>query len=357
MRYRLALGLTTILTTTYLLGDIPAQDGLVFVVAGDLAWQGHTLSWPGMDDYATFADAYNRIPQQDPLTPFISLPQALPVAMGMSGCSLSALRLLSGLGCLAVYVIAASRCADRDSVRGVDVLAILFFPLVIYTMRLGQITPILALSAALGAGRLCGILLAFAVAFKAWPLVILGAFLVRRAWTTLAWSFGTLGLLTLLSLYLVPLHRWPEILESISSGAPFDSAYNLSPTEWGPVGLAISLTLGAAIGWLFWRGQRLDRIGTVWAGLAMLVPLVWTHYLLVPVAVFLVQVAPDLGRQLSGRILMWCYAVISSALFFLPPWAATVYGLSLVLTLVIHDFRHLPALSALRILRTSDPCR
>lgn len=300
-----------------------AQDAVPLVVAGDLVDE-HPEAIYVTEDGSLFdvqpafrerscAILEPALDCDDYAVAFVSPPPSVPLAVVLAALGPDlALRLLRVLGALALVggmVALWDRLAHRSAraPQLLGVTAVAMTPLAMVPIGLGQTSPLMFLSAALGVAAwdrpgwrrasLAALLVAV-IAFKLLPVVLLGLLLLERRWRLLALVVGALAVLTLVGLWL---GGGVELVEAYVEGSgaveaqaaenPYNGALDaalyhgtqgaLSPEGASDVGLLLRLAALPVLGWLALRLPRGDaRWAFAWAAIVVLAPLAWWHYTL-----------------------------------------------------------------------------
>ena len=196
-------------------------------------------------------------------------------------------------------------------------VALIAWPPITLELRYGQWTLLLALltlgawkgrSAPAGAGGVLGL----AVALKFFPAVLLGVFVLRRAWRTVAWAIASAG-----AFALAPLAIAPGLLSGYAAaGGPFARALLPCFANYSAIGAAVRFVQSAAV-----------------AGVPPLVAAPASAPLLVLCAVAaLLLVAADTTRHSEGDA---AYAVALTAAVLLAPLAWQYYLCLLLWPIVV----------------------
>ncbi|MEZ5144149.1 MAG: glycosyltransferase family 87 protein [Acidimicrobiales bacterium] len=350
-----------------------AQDALPFFVAGELS-----ASDPGAV-YSTSGDLFDPTPafarRSCELAPvgtdcaqltvtFVSPPPALLVgrAAGVLGADVAAtLFRVLGAACLAGgMAVLWTRVAPRapEAPAYLVATALLLTPFVMVPLALGQNSPVLFLSAAVGVRwavrwpqlLATAAIVVLAVVFKLFPIALLGILVWQRRWQLLAWTVGLLVAVGALTAALVDGRLWRDFWDASAALAPAapENPYNGSISALldllglpmrGAAGLVVlAVTGAAALAVLVWLRRRVDD-DTMWAGawvlLLVVVPMVWWHYLWVAVAA--VAYAWVAGGARPRRL--WCLPALAALTFpisipngrgFAVPWAQALFLVAVV---------------------------
>lgn len=297
-----------------------AQDALPYVVAGDLVHDDPSLVYASRDGdlfdlEPAFAERSCRLAPAGTdcanlTVAFVSTPLAVPFAIAVSALGAtwtSLLMRVAGAAALAggMWVL-WNRLAHRTpgAARYLLVGALLLTPFTMVVLALGQTSPILFVSAAIGVRRsgrwlrvaLAAGLWAAAIAFKAFPAALVVVLVWQRRWRMIACALAWGLVLGALALASGPVSLWTDFVANsgdLSAGAganPYNGSigalvHNLAaPLSSGSVGSAATLivAVGVVVGLAVWSASRLDD-DTQWAYgyllLLLVVPIVWWHYL------------------------------------------------------------------------------
>lgn len=343
-----------------------AQDAVPFVVAGEnVRTDPDVVYAPHARDLYDLSPAFSRRACEispagtDCVTAsvaYVSPPQALVIAVPLSLLGPSAAILVFRLGAAAALaggmLLLWGRLADRTP-RAAEILlatALLLTPFFMLSVSLGQTSPLMFLSAALGLGTRrstwvgvapIAAVFVLTVMFKAFPLVLVALLLWQRRWKFVAMVAAMLAGLTALSLAVAPARMYGQFLDVTRTFSGFStSVHNDAPiallrvvSETFAVSDAGSLLLVAfrvvlvVAGWWFVL-RRCPDDDTQWAWawllLLVLVPMVWWHYVWVAVAAF--GVALSGRRDLDDR---WMGAIAMLALATVPPSLVAPSGFGL----------------------------
>ncbi len=310
----------------------PAQDALPYVVAGEVARTDPSLV------YATRSgDLYDLEPafaeRTCELSPagagcadavaFVSTPLAVPFAIAVGA-------LGGDAGVLVIRFIAAASLAGgmwalwnrlahrtRDAGRTLVITAVALTPFATVPIALGQTSPLLFLSAAIGVtaatrplrSALTAALWVATIALKAYPAALVLVLLWQRRWTIVRDAVLAGLVLVVLTVATTPTEVWRDFTRSSGelSGTTVTNPFNGSVdalvhhlSGWsggGATGVVVLVVRLVAAGLLvWWAARRLDD-DAQWAFVSLLlllvIPLVWWHYLWVAVAA--------VGLALAGR--------------------------------------------------------
>jgi|GEM_PF-2284277 len=322
-----------------------AQDALPFVVAGDLLGTASDDIYIERDGslfdldpsfrqrsceiYASAADC------DEFAVAYVSPPTALPLSAALSWLPTAvALKLfvLATAGCMVAAMLALWLRLAEASPKAPAILAataVLLTPMALVPIGLGQTSPLMFLSAALGVVAMdrpgwrravfVGLLTAV-IAIKLLPVVLLGVLVVQRRWRPVLWTSGVLAACTVVGLWLGAdgslIREYLESSEALQAQTalnPYNGAIDafLYRIADGALDVDAAATLGnglriLALVPLAVVGLRLRRHDSqwafAWAGLMLLVPLAWWHYGLVSVA----AVGVALGaRARTDRAMLW----------------------------------------------------
>lgn len=361
----LALLLVLWLAFPLLQRHIDAQDAVPFIAAGALVQERPDAVYPREEsatswslDPAFAAEACLGTADGatcDPL-PFLSPPVVLPIAWvtGILGptTGVLALRLVGCLGA-AGGMWALSRRLGRDAAGPLLATTLALTPMVYVSSAVGQTSPLLFASVALGIAStnrtrpavLAALVWVATIAFKLFPLGLVPVALLARRWRLLAWSAALLALLVAGTAVLAPASIWQSFASSTGSisATAVVSDYNLSvdavvvrfvPGWNGRSALFVPLLAvrAIALGGLFlWRMRRADpdvQWAWGWTALLLLHPQVWWHYGILLVGALAVGVASRADRRRPGEV----WTVAGGAVVALLLTAATDHTTLLVLS-------------------------
>lgn len=319
-----------------------AQDAVPYVVAGELVRDDPGLVYAAKDGdlfalEPVFARRSCEIAPPGTDCPslsvaFVSTPAAIPFAVAVAqlgpDAGIIAMRLLAAVSLAGGMWVLWNRLAHRtrSAPQQLILTALLLTPFAMVSLSLGQTSPVLFASAALGISRadrwlraiLTGGLWFAAVALKAFPAALGIVLLWQRRWRIVVSSVGWGVLFGVITLALGPISMWTGFLEtagdlSAQAGAnPYNGsidalAHNVvSPLTESTVGdgalFLVRILVAGALLW--WSSTRLDD-DVQWAYayvlVLLVVPLVWWHYLWLAVAA--VGIALAARRRLDDRAL------------------------------------------------------
>lgn len=321
------------------LGGKVAQDAVPYVTAGRIAQSRPADVYASrngdlFDLPASFKDEWCRIAPPgtdcDSLAvAFVAAPPVIPVAIALTvfGDRGGALVMQFAAGAMLAggMWLLWKRLAHRTR-RAPQLLlatAVLATPMAMGPIGLGQTSPILFLSVCLGLGSRTaetsiGRAAAWtaAVALKVFPAALVLVLAWAKRWKMLAWSAGTLVVLSVLALVLVDPSVWADFVGSTlalnahTTTNPYNGAVNAlvirllgssESTATAVVARAVALAIGAAVCWFGMRGTDDD---TKWAAgyvaLLVVTPLVWWHYTWVVLGA--IGVAIGARRRLDDRM-------------------------------------------------------
>jgi hypothetical protein len=321
---RLGLPLITLavvgtwLLLPFLQSDIAAQDAIPLLVAGELVteqpedvYHGEATGLYDLPEpfRAATCEAYDD--EQECLSKgvaFISPPLALPVVAALAtletDVGVLVIRMLGAAALVAGFVVLARRLdPGDDDVVPLTLAAALLLLEVSGQVELGQTSPLLFLLCCLPVARLrstrsevgVAVLVALAVAFKAFPAVLLIPMVVHRRWRLAGFTAVAVAALGVASVAIGAAGVWGEFIDlsrtvaDASADNPFNSA---------TAAVADAIGLPAAVGTLAGVGLAVAFVAVVLARTAdedvwwsatipvslLLLPQVWNHYLLTAVA-------------------------------------------------------------------------
>lgn len=300
-----------------------AQDAVPFLVAGELSTSDPGAVYSASGDLYAMAPAFAERscaispPGTDCATVnvgFVSPPPA--VLVGRVAAALG-----PDLGALAFRVLAAACLAAGMAVLWARLAslapeapacllatALLATPFATAPIALGQNSPLLFLSAALGLvwatrwprALAVAAVLAATVVFKLFPLALLAVLVWRRRWAVAAWTAGLVVAITVVTVPVVDRGLWSAFVDASAALGPTTPAntYNgslvalahlVAPATTGGSGIGV-IVVGAvlAVGLLVLAARRRaddDALWSLaWLVLLLVVPMVWWHYLWVGLA-------------------------------------------------------------------------
>ncbi|MCC5952727.1 MAG: DUF2029 domain-containing protein [Acidimicrobiia bacterium] len=310
-----------------------AQDAVPLVVAGELVRSDPDAVYVGADGglgrlQEPFHDRSCEILADDLdceryAVAFVSPPQALPLVAALSTLGPEiALRLLrlAAAGALAFGVVVLWRRLAGVSARAPSIMAattLLFTPLALISIDLGQTTPLLFASAARGVGAVdqrgstrvfAALLWSLTVAMKAVSAAVGIVLLLQRRFAFLGVAAAALVVSGLLGLAIggpVMVERFVEGSSAVSAqttvnpyNGSVEAAIHQVPFVPVPVETAEIAGLVIRVGALLLGGWGLVRIkdpdaqwAFAWSLLLVVAPLVWWHYSVVLVAALAVAVS------------------------------------------------------------------
>lgn len=308
---------------------IAAQDAIPLLVAGELVtaqpedvYHGQAT---GLYDLpppfrAATCEAYDDEQEcLDTGVAFISPPLVLPVVAALAALDTETgvlmIRLLGAAALVAGFIVLARRLdlGDRgdSAVVPITLAAALLLVEVSGQVELGQSSPLLFLLCCLPVARLrstraevgVAVLVAVAVAFKAFPAILVVPMLVHRRWRLVALTTAAVAVLGVGSVAIGAGGLWSEFIDlsrtvaDASTDNPYNSAAAAVADAIGlPAGVGsfvgVGLAAGFVAGVLPSADEDLRWSATIPVSLLVL-PQVWNHYLLTAVA--MVTVA-SLGR-------------------------------------------------------------
>lgn len=291
-------------------GEIARSGGVVYTSSGDLFTLEPEFAEASCDASPAATDCANEN------VAFVSPPAALPVAVltsvaGATG-GVLLLRVAAAVALAAGVLEVRRRLVAHD--RSVDGwflwFVLLLTPTFMVPLALGQTSPLMFLSAAIGlsavgrsgrAASMVGVLWGVTVAIKLTPAVLVLVLLARRRWHTLAVGVATVVALALMGLPFGGPQAWADFVDASRA---LEAGYAANPYNGSLEALGHALAPGASTGTAFdvavW-GVRLAAFagllvvgrrvadedaqwGFAWLGSLVLVPLVWWHYLWVAFA-------------------------------------------------------------------------
>ena len=308
------------LVVPVVLRDTLAQDALPYVVAGDLLHDDPTLVYASQGgdlfelDPAFAARSCELAPPgtdcSNLTVAFVSTPLAVPFALLVSklGATTASLvmRLLAAMALSGGMWVLWNRLAHRTpaAARYLVATALLLTPFTMVVLSLGQTSPVLFVSAALGVRRtgrwlrvaLTAGLWAAAIAFKAFPAGLVVVLLWQRRWRMIICSMLWGAVLVVLALASGPVSLWGDFVSnsgdlSAEAGAnPYNGSigalvHNIAePLSASAIGSALVLLLSVAlvVGLLVWSATHLEddaQWSYAYLLFLLLVPFVWWHYL------------------------------------------------------------------------------
>lgn len=243
---------------------------------------------------------------------------------------------------LAAFLVGAALLPVSSRVRwSVVALAALDWPF-LYSVKLGQVGPLLFLTFAVGWRWIdrparSGMSMAAGTIIKLQPAVLFGWALVSRRWSAVVGGLLAMGAVALLTSWILGPRVWLSYFDLLKGmGAPVSSTQSVDPGSivrllGGPPGLATaveltSLLLTALV--VFWAWLRADLVGGYLSTIVasqLLSPHLWDHYamiLLLPVAYLLER------RQ-------WWAIAIPLACWLPAPIYPVVFWICLVAPLVV----------------------
>jgi hypothetical protein len=315
-----------------LLSPVPeAQDAIPYAVAGEL-WLDdprHVYNGEGRTLYDLNPEfrARSCAVIGDPVrcgeiaVAFISPPTVLPLAglLAWPGLATAVAAMTTGAGLtLAVAMLALWwRLAPRDHRAPLILMgtALLLTPLAANPIGLGQTSPLMALSVALGTGAFGGrrwrwaseAALGLVIACKALPGLLLGVLVAQRRQAAVARVVAGLALLTVVAVAVGGVDLVSEFLTSTAS-VNDQTAYNpynngleavvyrfpgvsVSAETATAVATGLRLVLVPTLAWLVVRRPGDAAWAVAWAALVVVTPLSWWHYVLASVLALGVAIA------------------------------------------------------------------
>ncbi len=330
-------------------GHLVSPDATAYVAAvrqadkdPDALYAGHVDDWGDVTPQyrRTWCDVAEGSTTPDcRATAFLSSPLALPVSWALSfggrTIGVGVFQVLAAVALVASMVVMWRSLVDRAR-HAPAVLAgtaLLLTPLAWKTVALGQTSPWLLLTVVLGVSardvRRRGVSLAGwlgAVAFKSTPAALAGVLIWRRRFASLLVAVASIAVLFALSWTMVPLDVWSGYLTmtrrlaQTAGGIPHNSSVAaLVAAIWGADAARTYATEVQFVSFGLFGAfcvATMRRVGddVVWAlaaaGLLLVTPLVWSHYLWVLVGACAVAIAARRGNL--DRVL-WCVPAVALA--------------------------------------------
>ena len=251
------------------------------------------------------------------VTAFVSSPASLLFVLPFAALPYGIASILWRLGLVFVAIVCLRDCSRRRLSAGSDrgllwALGLLAAaPLLMYAAMLGQSSLLMLGAAAIydpdrkqqGAGF--RLLVAAAVVFKVFPVVLLGFLLLMRRSRDVLWIAGITALWTLLALAVLPHALFPDFFDGLRAvGARVTTEWN----NFGVEALLLRLGTGTTTPWFqdvslpiraaasaarvcafvaagfaiaTGRGGGRAQWGAAWAATITLSPMLWAHYLVV----------------------------------------------------------------------------
>lgn len=315
-----------------LVSPVPeAQDAIPYAVAGEL-WVDdprHVYNGEGRTLYDLNPEFRARscavigdpVRCEEIAVAFISPPTVLPLAglLAWPGLTTAVVAMTTGAGLtLALAMVALWwRLAplDRRAPLALMGTALLLTPLATTPIGLGQTSPLMALSVALGTGVFGGrrwrwaseAALGLVIACKALPGLLLGVLVVQRRYAAAARVVAGLAVLTAAALAVGGVDLVPEFLASTAS-VNDQTAYNpynngleavvyrfpglsVSAETATAVATALRVVLVPVLAWFVVRRRGDAAWAVAWAALVVVTPLSWWHYVLATVTALGVAIA------------------------------------------------------------------
>lgn len=304
-----------------------AQDAVPLIVAGDLVDEQPLTIYVAEDGSLFDLKPPFRERSCDILEPaldcddyavaFVSPPPAVPIAVGLAALGPNVgIRLVRVLGALALaagMVALWGRLHDRSphAPQLLAATAVLMTPLALVPIGLGQTSPLMFLSAAMGVTAwdrpgwrrwTVAAVLVTVISFKLLPLVLLGLFVLDRRWRLLGMVVGGLAVLSLAG---VAMGGGIDLVEAYVEGStavedqaaenPYNGSLDaavyatslgaLSPDAASNLSMGLRVLVLPLLVWVGWRLPRGDvQWAYGWAVIVVLAPLAWGHYTLASMA-------------------------------------------------------------------------
>lgn len=317
-----------------------AQDAIPYAVAGEL-WvddprlvynsEGATLYDLGPEFRArSCAIIGDPVRCEEIAVAFVSPPSVLPLAglLVLAGDTFAVRAMTVGAGLalaaamLALWVRLAPQAPNAPLMLVATTL--LLTPLAVNPIRLGQTSPFMALSVALGVGCVGGrrwrwaseAALGLAIACKALPALLLGVLVAQRRVSSAVRVVVGLGVLTLVALAVGGVELVPEFLRSTASvndqtaSNPYNSGVeavvyrfpgvSVSAATATTVATGLRLVLVPVLAMAVLRRRGDAAWAVAWAALVVVTPLSWWHYVLATVLALGVAIA---GSDRTARLL------------------------------------------------------
>jgi alpha-1,2-mannosyltransferase len=272
-------------------GDTLGYDFVAYRNAADRLLTGRPIYDPTVDIAGPFAVFLYPPPFAVAFAPFALVPSSIGVWTWIAGC-------------VAMTLAAIAIMPVSPSVRwAVILLAGIDWP-VAYSIKLGQVGPLLLLVFAIGWRLLrsetaLGLVGTVGALVKVQPALLFGWAFLSGRWRMIAAGLAAAALVTIVTLPIVGFEAWGDYVQTIGRvSAPVTTphtmtvgaiAYQAGATETLATGVqVIAIVVTVAI-WIFasrWRAADVGYVTTIVAS-QLLSPLLWDHYailLLLPVA-------------------------------------------------------------------------
>lgn len=315
-----------------------AQDALAYSVAGELAWRGHPHIYDHGADNPAFEQRFCQlVPPDRPcnkvVVPFVSPPMGLVLSalLGSMGAERAVLAFqLLGAICLGLIFYSVHQRCEGETKLGAGIACLTLLPFAMYVLELGQSTPWLAAAALIGKtdskdenplkSSVLGALIAGCTAFKLWPGFTLAVLAWKRDWIAIGVAIGCVVLLVALGVWMFPASIYQEASNAISEFGVMSARlpYNISvPAVLNRAGIPGAVYFRIPLGLLLFGPLLSRKLSPTHVQMLMvsaftlLSPIVWWHYLWVPVGVWFSLVAP-LANTLTRRYAMICVLLFPS---------------------------------------------
>ncbi|MBS1847925.1 MAG: DUF2029 domain-containing protein [Actinobacteria bacterium] len=269
---------------------------------------------------------------------YVATPLALPFAAlttHLSGRSIAlVMRFLAALSLVGGMWLIWKRLAHRTPLAPLLLVttAMLLTPMAMVPIKFAQTSPLLFLSVCVGLGSTRrggqiagGVLLALATAFKAIPVLLFAVAAWCRKWRFLASASAALVVLAIATFSIAPpsiFTGFPASANRLGGATATQSSIRYAVARMlggssvaGMSATALCVVIAAAMVWFGMRGVDDDtRWGVGYSAALVLTPIVWWHYLWVPIGAIALTLAGQ--RRLDDRLMAILPLV---ALATLPP--------------------------------------
>lgn len=329
-----------------LLAGRVAQDAIPYVAAGNLAHDRPSEVYAArhgdlFDLRPGFRAEWCRVAPADTdcddlAVAFVASPPVVPLTVALSTFGdrtamllmqfLAAGMLATGMWLLWLRLAHRTRNAPRMLIAS----ALLLTPMAMVPIGLGQTSPVMFLSVALGLGpvvathrdgarrgrdALTAVVWAAASALKVFPSALIVILVWRRRWSTIVLAISVIAVLSLATVAIVPISTWGDFIRTTlelnghTTTNPYNGAvgafvirlFGLSDSSTIAV-FARLIAIGAA-GLVCWFGMRRTSDDTRWAAgwlaLLLVTPVVWWHYVWVVIGAIGIVIAAQ--RRLDDR--------------------------------------------------------